>query len=141
MTMQSNQAYQDVVDKLPEKRAKIYRHIVAESGEHIDPKFRGATLSELCERTSWTHNRVSARVSELADSGHIKAGGEREGQTAWVPAEPHEVETLRAARALAKTNAEVCAVTEDHVSGFAVLSIKVQTRGRKFGLGERVRVA
>lgn len=65
----SREAYQSVVDKLPEMRRRVYDAIQA-AGE------RGATADEICERLS-THGNTHGRTTELERLGLIRAIGVR----------------------------------------------------------------
>lgn len=100
MTTASKEAYVAIVDKLPSKRATIYRVI----REHaIIVPYLGLTIREAMSALGWPHTTVSARIFELAEAGLIKASGEfRQGQTVWTYAQPDEVEGLSAARAASK---------------------------------------
>lgn len=95
-TAASREAYQGQLRQMPAKRAAVWDVVRSCPGG-------GVTIREACVLTRWPYNTVSARIHELAECGLIKESGQvREGQTAWVPAEEGERESLRAAREKAR---------------------------------------
>lgn len=93
MTTASKTAYAEIVDSLPEKRAKVFAAITGAGG---------TTIRETCAYMGWPWTTVSARFHELAEAGLIKGTGKRDGQTVWDTAKPDEVDALRATRKAAK---------------------------------------
>jgi hypothetical protein len=78
VTQASNQAYFDLVPKLPARRRAVYEAILRNSPH-------GLCIGEICQVLDWTPNRVSGRLTELARSGWIKGTKERRNrQTVWV---------------------------------------------------------
>lgn len=100
MTTASREAYAAIVEKLPSKRATIYR-VICEHAEIVP--YLGLTIREAMSALGWPHTTVSARIFELAEAGLIKPSGHvRHGQTVWTYSEEHEVDRLCAARKAAK---------------------------------------
>ena len=106
-------AYEKIAASLPEKRATVFQAILACGA-------RGATLRELVAALGWTINRISGRVSELANSGYLREVGARDGMTVWVACEDGAARPKRKARIVKATIVGI-----EHADFFSKCTIRI----------------